>query len=104
MTKMKDLDENQQRMINDFGNGQDVEVFESPLQKSHRLLVEDKDKLSHYICILMNKMIQKKRDPSWDNFCGTPTWAVHSMNLTEAGRQRFGNRWTEIYKELMSDK
>jgi len=96
---MEKLDKVQQDMLGRFGNP-DQEIMESPLQKSHRLMVEDDNKLGHFICHLMNKMIQKGRDPTWDNFCGTPTWAVHGMNLSEPNRHKFAQKWAQIYKEL----
>lgn len=73
----------------------------SKLKAAHESVVADDNKLGHFICTLMNRLMKKGIDPKWINYCGSADWAVHAMNLSEESRGKFASKWAEIYKQLM---
>jgi hypothetical protein len=93
-------DKIKERMLKDF-NLQKSQVGESPRQKAHREMVNDPNKLGHVITIKMNQMIKNGKVPTWENYCSTADWAVIAMNLDEDGKFKFGNKWREVYGQLI---
>jgi len=95
MSEMKD------RMLKDFGL-QKSDVMESPRQKAHREMMEDPDKMGHFICFQMNEMNKKGILPTWSEFTKRLIWQTMAMNMSDEHQSKFEHAWNKIYKQLMS--
>ena len=65
-------------------------------------MVNDPDKLGHFITFTMNRLIQAGKGFTWDDYCSTAEWAVIAMNLSEEDKHKFGGKWKEIYDILLT--
>lgn len=75
---------------------------QTPLQREYNSLVSDDARLGQAILMQMKQMVGIYAvDPSWENFSSTKTWMSLSMNITEANRERYRQRWQEMYKQLL---
>jgi len=94
-------DKIKKQMLKDF-NLNKSDLVESPRKKAHTEMIKDPNKLGHFITYTMNRLIQAGKGISWDEYCSSAEWAVIAMNLTEDEKFKFGNKWKEIYDELLT--
>lgn len=76
---------------------------QTPLQKEYNKIVENDEKLMPVILVQMSQMIGRNIKPSWEGFTSTKTWMALSMNLTEANRKKYQEKWMEVYSKLMAE-
>jgi len=87
----------------EFAKLQEDETFHSPLMKQYNALVKDESRLTTTIVVLMQKMIAKGADPTFENFEHSINWQVWAMNLTPASKKAVEKRWSFIYSELAKE-